>query len=151
MLIPTIIFETVPLDYDFFTGPVWFLLILLLFNVFYAFSPGALPSMRLPSLVMLMVFVGVPLGVLVNVYGYSGYPFGLPGGLGDIFPYVTFFVGGLIAGKNRWMDDIKNISGATTHPPAYLPTHPLFFPVPNPLPLLCCITNPTRIPLESKT
>ena len=51
--LPVVYMDSPPTDYTFVNGPPWFILTLLIFNVFYAFAPGeplARPPAKTPSL-----------------------------------------------------------------------------------------------------
>uniref|UniRef100_A0A7S2GPP5 Acyltransferase 3 domain-containing protein n=1 Tax=Octactis speculum TaxID=3111310 RepID=A0A7S2GPP5_9STRA len=94
------------LDYNTFNGPPWFILVLLIFNIVYAFAPGTLPTMPLPSIPILISFVGIPIGSVYALFSSTSFTFGVPGGWHSMFSYIVCFAGGLIASKNNWMDDI---------------------------------------------
>jgi len=104
--IPVFFMDAPPTEYNFVNGPPWFILVLLIFNVFYAFAPGELPTIRLPSVPMLISIVGFSIGAVYVLFPWAGFTFGVPGGMHSIISYVIFFVGGLIAAKNRWVDEL---------------------------------------------
>jgi hypothetical protein len=58
---------------------------------------------------MLIFTVGGLVGVVYVVFPWSGFTFGVPGGAHSLISYVIFFVGGLIAAKNRWMDEVMQV------------------------------------------
>ena len=73
-----------PTDYNFVNGPPWFILVLLVFNVIYAFAPGELPTVALPSVPMLIFTVGFSVGFSYVVFPWAGFTFGVPGGLSRV-------------------------------------------------------------------
>lgn len=58
---------------------------------------------------MLIFTVGFSVGVVYNVFPWTWFTFGVPGGIHSLISYVIFFVGGLIAAKNRWVDEIMQV------------------------------------------
>merc|ERR1711959_102488 len=102
----------IPLQYNYGTGPTWFILWLLNFSLIYAVVAQVLPSLhfKMPHPLLLLVlglglggaFYGLNGAIGSSLYNYLGFmtmwTFGL-------CIYVPFFVAGIAGGRNDWLRD----------------------------------------------
>jgi hypothetical protein len=93
-------------------GPTWFILWLLTFNVFYAFSHSHTPLNVGPPKAITLVMLALGMGVLRS--NIDGTPFmTVPQGLQELVPCVIFFASGILAKRNAWMEELEKVSIVT--------------------------------------
>jgi hypothetical protein len=93
-------------------GPTWFILWLLTFNVFYAFSHSHLSLNIGPPKMIALVMLALGLGALRSTL--SGEKFmTVPNGLQELVPCAIFFAGGVLAKRNAWMEELEKVSAVT--------------------------------------
>lgn len=92
-------------------GPPWFILWLLNFNVFYAFSQGKSAPIRPPAMGSLFL-AAMALGLVQYVVPTSDF-MQVPMGLNQLSIVVVFFSCGVLAKRNAWLDAMCDFSGST--------------------------------------
>ena len=99
-------------------GPPWFIFWLLNFSILYAVIAQVMPVIRfkMPNPVLFTVVGGFALGVVFHLLvttpvgsignGFWNMSFWTRG----ISVHIPFFIGGIIGGRNGWLDSIENMS-----------------------------------------
>jgi len=101
------------------TGVSWFLAQLLLMNIAYVFACGNgwHPKIAFPGITKLLLCVGLPLGLIIATillfFPSGSFFFGTPRFWNDYLSFVVFFFGGALARRNKWLDELQNISKKT--------------------------------------
>lgn len=84
-------------------SPVWFVSILILFNVLYACSNDGPLKISAPTAGILLG-VGLILGLQMRLYRGGAMFMNVPGGGMEMFPqYILFFYSGTVAKRNDWL------------------------------------------------
>jgi len=93
------------------SSPAWFILILLDFNIIYAFAHGEPLKVAAPGVGMLLL-LGFAVGLYEVIVPASGSAFGIPSGFHFLPLYVSFFCGGIMAARNKWLETFVNFPAA---------------------------------------